>query len=119
MKPRRGLLAHRAFRARAAFAFTLIELMVVIAIIAIILTIGIPFVRMAIDSPRGINGAVRLVEHACRDTRAKAILDQAPADLVIRRGDGSFSISGASGASGQMESPDVAGNEWRMPDRST
>jgi len=103
--------------ARGTPAFTLIELMVAIAIIAVILTIGIPFVRTAIDSPRGINGAVRMVEDACRDTRAKAILEQAPAELIIRRADGSFSIGGAAGASSQAESPDVAGNEWRMADR--
>jgi prepilin-type N-terminal cleavage/methylation domain-containing protein len=103
---------------QAQAAFTLIELMVAIAIVAMILTIGIPFVRTAIDSPRGINGAVRMVEDAVRDTRAKAILERADADLVIRRGEGSFSIAGASSPR-QMESPDVYGNEWRMAERSS
>jgi prepilin-type N-terminal cleavage/methylation domain-containing protein len=100
--------------------FTLIEIMVAIAIVAILITIGIPFIRMAIDSPRGINGAVRLVEDACRDARAKAILDHASVDLVIRPGDRSFSISGAAAAAGDRSlSPDVSGNEWRMPERSS
>ena len=93
--------------------------MVVIAIIAILVTIGIPFIRMAIDSPRGINGAVRLVEDACRDARAKAILDHASVDLVIRPGDRSFSIAGAPAATERTISPDVSGNEWRMPERSS
>jgi prepilin-type N-terminal cleavage/methylation domain-containing protein len=99
--------------------FTLIEIMVAIAIVAILMTISIPFVRMAIDTPRGINGAVRLVEDACRDARAKAILDHGSVDLVIRTGDRSFSISGAPAAAGDRSlSPDVSGNEWRMPERS-
>lgn len=109
------LASHR----RAPAGFTLIEIMVAIAIVAILITIGIPFIRMAIDSPRGISGAVRLVEDACRDARAKAILDHASVDLVIRPGDRSFSISGAPAATDRSFSPDVSGNEWRMEDRPT
>jgi Tfp pilus assembly protein FimT len=93
--------------------------MVAVAIVAILLTIGIPFIRMAIDTPRGINGAVRMVEDACRDARAKAILDHASVDLVIRPGDRSFSIAGAPAATDRSFSPDVSGNEWRMPERSS
>ncbi|HKX60985.1 MAG TPA: prepilin-type N-terminal cleavage/methylation domain-containing protein [Verrucomicrobiae bacterium] len=106
---------------RSQGAFTLIEIMVAIAIVAILLTIGIPFIRMAIDTPQGINGAVRLVEDACRDARAKAILDHASVDLVIRPGDRSFSISGApaTSSSDRSLSPDVSGEEWRMPERSS
>jgi len=111
----------RAQSFRRAGGFTLIEIMVAIAIVAILLTIGIPFIRMAIDTPQGISGAVRLVEDACRDARAKAILDHASVDLVIRPGDRSFSISGAPAASSfdRSLSPDVSGNEWRMPERSS
>jgi prepilin-type N-terminal cleavage/methylation domain-containing protein len=96
-----------------AHAFTLIEIMIVVAIIAILMTISIPSIRTALEGGRGINGAVKMVQEACSDARAMAILDQRPVDLVIRPHDGTVDVSPA-GATASAESLDVAGNEWRM-----
>ena len=51
-------------------AFTLIELMVVVAIMGIVLTISVPFMHNAISGDKGMNGAVRMVQEACSTARA-------------------------------------------------
>ena len=99
-------------------AFTLIELMVVVAIMGIVLTISVPFMNHAIMGNKGINGAMRMVQEACADARALAILRHATATMTINA-DGNINVQEGAGSGGRkrMESPDVAGNEWRMEDR--
>src|SRR6266851_341727 len=67
----------------AARAFTLIEIMVVVAIIAIVMTIGIPFMKYTFVGGEGIDKAVRDVKEACSHARANAILNGVETDLVI------------------------------------
>ncbi len=101
----------------AESAFTLIEILVVVAIMAIVFSISIPFMNTALMGNKGINGAMRLVQEACSDARALAILKQSTATLTMH-GDGSIDVaSGGSSSRSRMESSDVAGNEWRMEDR--
>jgi prepilin-type N-terminal cleavage/methylation domain-containing protein len=103
-------------------AFTLIELLVVVAIIAIVMTISVPFMNNAINSPKGMNGAVRQVQEACSTARAWAILQQTPQELRIRPGAGVFEVGAASSGVSRMdrlESKNLAGEEWRMADRPT
>ena len=99
-------------------AFTLIEILVVVAIMAVVLTISVPFMNTAITGNKGITGAMRLMMEACADARALAILKQSTATLVINS-DGTLNVreGGGSGGRGRAESLDVAGNEWRMADR--
>jgi prepilin-type N-terminal cleavage/methylation domain-containing protein len=99
-------------------AFTLIELMVVVAIMGIVLTISVPFMNTAITGNKGINGAMRMMQEACSDARALAILKHATATLTVNS-DGNIDVreGGTGGRTGGMDSPDVAGNEWRMADR--
>jgi prepilin-type N-terminal cleavage/methylation domain-containing protein len=104
---------------KRASAFTLIELMVVIAIIAIIMTIGIPFVRMAIDNGRGMTKALKDIQEACSHARAFAILQQTTAELRIRPADGVFETGPSSSGRVEMFSPDIHGEEWRMPPRNS
>jgi len=98
--------------------FTLIELMVVVAIMGIVLTISVPFMHSAISGNKGINGAMRLVQEACADARALAILKQATATLTISA-DGSINVQEGAGSRGmgRAESLDVSGHEWRMANR--
>lgn len=100
-------------------AFTLLEIMVVVAIMAIVLTVSIPFIRTAIDSPTGMRGAFKAIEDACRDARAMAILQQTTTELRIRD-DGTLEVGavGTGGSSSRLESHNLAGEEWRMPDRA-
>ncbi len=102
-------------------AFTLIELMVVIAIIAIIMTMGIPFVRMAIDNGKGMTKAMKDIQEACSHARAIAILQQTTSELRIHPNAGVFEVSGSSAPvrSDDTFSPDVHGNEWRSSARSS
>lgn len=76
--------------------FTLLEILVVVAIIALVMTISVPFMKGYLDKHRGMGGAVRMVQEACSDARAMAILKQTTTELVIRPGDGSFDVAGAS-----------------------
>jgi prepilin-type N-terminal cleavage/methylation domain-containing protein len=100
-------------------AFTLIELMVVVAILAVILTIGIPFVRMAIDNGKGMTKAMKDIQEACSHARAIAILQQTTAELRIHPGDGTFEVSAAAARTTETFSPDVSGREWRMGSRGS
>jgi prepilin-type N-terminal cleavage/methylation domain-containing protein len=103
-------------------AFTLIEILVAVAIVAVILTIGIPFVRMAIDNGKGMTKALKDIQEACSHARAIAILQQTTTELRIRPGDGVFEVGASSSGPATRSSdpgfsPDVNGNEWRTPAR--
>ena len=113
-------------------AFTLVEIMVVVGIIAIVMTIAVPFMRTAFETPRGMGGAVKVLQEAASNARALAILRQTTTELVIRPREGTFevSMSGGSGERGggiesvdgsrvHMQSKNVAGEDWRMADRKT
>ena len=88
--------ASRIFRR----AFTLVEIMVVVGIIAIVMTIAVPFMRTAFETPRGMGGAVKVLQEAASNARALAILRQTTTELVIRPREGTFEVS-LSGGSGE------------------
>ena len=97
-----GYLTQHATRntqyATLSRAFTLLELMVVVAIMAIVMTIGIPFLRTAVDGGKGMTRAVKDIQEACSHARAMAILQQTTTELVIRPRDGVFEVARSSGA---------------------
>jgi len=103
-----------------ATAFTLIEILVVVAIMGIVLTISIPFMNTAISGNKGINGAMRIVQEACADARALAILKHATATMTVNA-DGTINVQEGAGSRGRSraDSPDVSGGEWRIADRSS
>ena len=110
-----------ALRTTDSHAFTLIEIMIVVAIIAICMTISVPFVRTAIDGGKGMTRAIKDVQEACSHARAMAILQQTTTELIIHPRDGSFEVGMAGSDTPQhvqMDSPDVRGNNWRTPERS-
>ena len=122
-------ILHPASRIRA---FTLVEIMVVVGIIAIVMTIAVPFMRTAFETPRGMGGAVKMLQEAASNARALAILRQTTTELVIHPREGTFEVSMSSGGGERgdgiesvagsrvhQQSKNVAGEEWRMADRKT
>ena len=104
---------------QSARAFTLIEIMVVVAIIAVLMTVAIPSLYRQLH-PESMQKAVSDLMEACSHARAHAILSGNPVDLVIRAEDGNISLQPASGevsTPARLESLNVAGEEWRMEDR--
>ena len=100
--------------------FSLVELMVVVGIIAIVMTVSVPFLRTAIDTPKGMKGAFKVLDETCKEARAMAILQQTMTELRIRS-DGTLEVSavgqGSLTAPSRLESKDLSGKDWRMPDR--
>ncbi|HXJ55257.1 MAG TPA: type II secretion system protein [Verrucomicrobiae bacterium] len=101
--------------------FTLIELLVVVAIMGIIMTICVPFMHNSFERRKGMNGAVREVQEACRTARDWAILRQTTQELRIHPHDGVFEV-GISSAPAESDQPqrlgsvDLHGDEWRIAD---
>ena len=104
-------------------AFTLIEIMVVVAIIAVVMTIAIPSIYRQLH-PESMQKAVSDVMEACSHARAQAILSGHPVDMVIRAEEGGTGTSISLQAAAEtrrpentVDSPSVSGDEWRTEDR--
>lgn len=98
-------------RGRNLRAFTLIEIMIVVAIIGIVMTMAVPTLYRQLH-PESMQKAVSDVMEACSHARARAILEGVPTELVIRPGDRQIQVSLASGASpepGGIEDEAVVG----------
>ena len=67
-------------------AFTLIELMIVIAIMAVVMSLSIPTFYRSLEKDT-IRKATRDILDWCVDARAQAIISGRPCDLVIRPGE--------------------------------
>jgi prepilin-type N-terminal cleavage/methylation domain-containing protein len=100
-------------------AFTLVELMIVVAIMGIVMSISVPFMHGALNKRKGMDGAVRDVQEACKFARDWSILRQTTQELRIHPHDGVFEVGASTAPSletGQLSSPDINGGEWRMVD---
>jgi prepilin-type N-terminal cleavage/methylation domain-containing protein len=78
-------------KSKIAPAFTLIELMIVMGIVAIIMTTGVPAFVHAMRK-EGLRKAVSDMVEGCSHARAQAILHGLPTELVIRAEDGSITV---------------------------
>lgn len=95
----------RLFGAGSVSAFTLIEIMIVIAIIAIIAAVGLPPFIHAFQK-KGIDKAVSDIMEGCSYARDHAILSGQPLALVIHASDNRVSVEGpASSAPPASASP--------------
>jgi type II secretory pathway pseudopilin PulG len=95
--------------------------LVVVSIMGIIMTIAVPFMHMSLERRKGMNGAVRDVQEACRTARDWSILQQNPQELRIRPHEGIFEVGASSAPVSdephRLASVDLNGNEWRMEER--
>lgn len=89
-------------RCRPKAAFTMIELMVVLGIMAIIMATGIPSI-LRIWRKEGMRKATADVVEVCSKARAQAILNGTPMDVVFHPLDRRLEIGGASGSAPRSE----------------
>lgn len=82
----------------AARAFTMIELMVVVAIMGVILAAGIPSLYKLMQK-EGMRKVTSEVVEVCRNARAQAILGGKPVDIMFYPLEHRLAISGASAPS--------------------
>jgi len=110
----------QTYRPRAAF--TLIEIMVVCAIIGIVMTIAIPSIYRQLH-PESMQKAVTDIKDACDLARGHAVLNGSTMKLVINNREKQISVvQGEASRSEPMsadrlESKSVSGEEWRMEER--
>src|SRR5882724_11981929 len=73
--------------------FTLIEIMIVVAIIGMLAAIGLPSIIKALQK-EGMRKAVSDVTEVCASARAKAIFSQQTVAVVFHPGEHTFTVEG-------------------------
>lgn len=81
---------------RIARGFTLIEIMVVVAVMGLLMALGLPAIFNGLKS-EGIRRAVNDLQEACNKARAQAILSGSVAELTFSPQAGTFGAAGFSG----------------------
>lgn len=112
--------------ARSPRGFTLIELMVVMGIMAIIFTIGIPSILL-MWRKEGMRKATADVLEVCSKARAQAILSGTPKDIVFHPRERRLAIGGGGGdapppegdSEGAVRSPSASGSSAEIPEDIT
>jgi prepilin-type N-terminal cleavage/methylation domain-containing protein len=92
---------------RSIRAFTLLEIMVVVAIIGIIFLMGIPAIRDSVHR-EALSQAIRDMAEACKEARARSILGSKPYELRIFPHSGRIEIGDVSSASAGDDAPPVS-----------
>jgi prepilin-type N-terminal cleavage/methylation domain-containing protein len=77
-------------------AFTLLEIMIVVGIMGIVLTMGVPLVWKVFHRS-AMNKAIWEMQELCRNARARAILQGVQTQLVLH-GSGGITIEGGAGS---------------------
>jgi prepilin-type N-terminal cleavage/methylation domain-containing protein len=83
-------------------AFTLIEIMVVVAIMAMVMLMSIPFVRGTMHR-EALTQAMRDLEEVCGSARRKAILQGSMVEIIFRPKERTFAVAGGAANSGNGE----------------
>jgi prepilin-type N-terminal cleavage/methylation domain-containing protein len=84
-----GQITKRSGSANCGQAFTLIELMIVIAIMAVVMSLSIPTFYRSLEKDT-IRRATQNILDLCADARAQAIISGRPCDLMIRPAERTF-----------------------------
>jgi prepilin-type N-terminal cleavage/methylation domain-containing protein len=100
-RPRLATLHASRFTFHAScYAFTLIEIMVVVAIMAIVMTMSVPIVYKVWHKAPMRKAVSELVE-VCSNARARAIMRGTMTEVVFHSDDGRFEVSGGGGSGGR------------------
>ncbi len=79
----------------ARLGFTLMEIMMVVAIIGLMAAMGLPSIMMALKK-EGMRKAIGDFEDVCFEARKDAIINQRTVAVIIHPQDGSFGVEGTS-----------------------
>ncbi len=82
-------------------AFTLIEIMIVVAILGLIAAMGLPSIIKALQK-EGMRKAISDVTDVCASARAKAIFTGQPVAVVFHPGEKTFSVQGGGEGHGSV-----------------
>lgn len=88
---------------RISSAFTLIEIMVVVGIMAMVMLMSIPFVRNTMHR-EALTQAMRDLEEVCGNARRKAILQGSMAEIIFHPKERTFQVAGGAATSGNADS---------------
>lgn len=93
----------------AARGFTLVEIMIVVAIMAIVMTVGVPSMYRAMrknDLARAINDTIE----GCKLARDRAILDGVPYQFIVKAESGELAVAPAPREGNQPDGANPAGS---------
>jgi len=85
-------------RRLAPSGFTLVEVMVVVAILGVVMAISLPAIHRGMDK-QPMRRTMNELREACSLARARAILGGTTTQLVFRPLEGTYSVSGGKGKS--------------------
>ena len=86
-------------------AFTLVEIMIVVAIMGVIMAMGLPPLLQSMR-PKSVRKAALDLRDICNTARARAILDGSPATVVFNVQNKTFAVGGANGPGTSAQIPD-------------
>ena len=101
-----------ARRQKISAGFTLIEIMVVIAIIGLVAAMGLPNIIKAVQK-EGMRKALSDVQEVCFKARERAIISKQKTAVVIHPAEGSFGVEGA--AEGSSDHGKVTASTLPVP----
>jgi prepilin-type N-terminal cleavage/methylation domain-containing protein len=103
-----GVGRRRHPQRRSRRAFTLIEIMLVVGIMALIVSMGIPSIYRMWNK-EGMRKAVEDITDVCVNARARAILTGAPAEIVFHPLEKRFEVSGGGDSPTALSGKNMSG----------